>query len=115
MGGPAEGEIVRPLLLGFSSMLAIALGDPTGIGPEISLKAVAAELSRDKETYLLIGDEELAQHLNHTLGLNLPLQRHDHCSADSRVRILNPGPKLTPNLSAGAAEAAQAAVKWLKH
>ena len=31
-------------------MLAIALGDPTGIGPEVALKAVAAELPRDDGT-----------------------------------------------------------------
>jgi 4-phospho-D-threonate 3-dehydrogenase / 4-phospho-D-erythronate 3-dehydrogenase len=96
-------------------MLAIALGDPTGIGPEISLKAVVAELPRDTETYLLIGDEDLALHINYTLGLNLPLQRHDECSADTRVRVVNPSAKLTPNLSAGAPEAARASLAWLKH
>lgn len=96
-------------------MLAIALGDPTGIGPEIALKAVAAEFSRDAETYLLVGDEDLALYVNYTLGLNLPLQRHDECSADSRVRVLNPAAKLTPNLLAGAPEAARASIEWLKH
>jgi 4-hydroxythreonine-4-phosphate dehydrogenase len=92
-------------------MLAIALGDPTGIGPEISLKAVAAELSRDDETYLLIGDEELALDLNAKLGIGLPLTR----GAEGRVRVVNPGAKLTAKLSSGAPEAARASILWLKH
>src|SRR5262245_16365824 len=96
-------------------MLAIALGDPTGIGPEVALKAVAAELPQDDAIYLLIGDEELALGTNDRLGLELPIERHDSCSPDSRVRLMNPGRSLTPNLPPGAPEAALAAVNALKH
>src|SRR4051794_12386602 len=88
-------------------MLAIALGDPTGIGPEISLKAVAGEVARDEESYLLIGDEERVLRLNETLGTKLPL--------GGRVRIVSPGAKLSGSLSPGVPEAARAAVSWLKH
>jgi 4-hydroxy-L-threonine phosphate dehydrogenase PdxA len=40
-----------------SGVLAIALGDPAGIGPEVALKALAGELSADDSRYLLIGNE----------------------------------------------------------
>src|SRR3954451_144759 len=88
-------------------MLAIAIGDPTGIGPEISLKAIATELSHDDESYLLVGDESLVARLNESLGTKLPF--------GSRVRVVNPGENLTNHLDAGAPEAAKAAVAWVKH
>jgi 4-hydroxy-L-threonine phosphate dehydrogenase PdxA len=56
-------------------MLAIALRRPGGIGPEVALKAVAAELPRDTECYLFIGDEELVRDLNERLGVNLPIAK----------------------------------------
>ena len=39
-----------------SLFIGIALGDVTGIGPEVSLKAVAEEAKTDDSRYLLIGD-----------------------------------------------------------
>jgi 4-hydroxythreonine-4-phosphate dehydrogenase len=93
-------------------MLAIALGDSTGIGPEISLKAVAAELSRDNESYLLIGDEDLVHRLNDSLGLKLTIKS---VSENSRVRVVNPGAKLSRDLASGAPEAARAALDSLRH
>ena len=36
--------------------IGIALGDVTGIGPEVALKALAAEAPTDDTRYLLIGD-----------------------------------------------------------
>src|SRR6185436_1270888 len=40
--------------------LIIAFGDAGGIGPEVALKAIAAELAADDTQYLLIGDPALA-------------------------------------------------------
>ena len=80
-------------------MLAIALGDPSGIGPEVALKAVAAELARDDERYLLIGDPELVQELNSRLKLGLKIgDRTDarvgvqssDCSGNTLKRELQP-------------------------
>jgi 4-hydroxythreonine-4-phosphate dehydrogenase len=106
-------------------MLAIALGDPTGIGPEVALKAVAAELARDEERYLLIGDQNLVHDLNARFNLRLEIKPFSetasvagHGSATgshARVMITNAGGALPANLSAGSAEAARAAVAWLKH
>jgi 4-hydroxythreonine-4-phosphate dehydrogenase len=95
-------------------MLAIALGDPTGIGPEVALKAVAAELARDQERYLLIGDTELIHSLNERSNLNLKIEPFSE-SATCRVVMINPGNGLGKNPAAGSSEAARAALTWLKH
>jgi 4-hydroxythreonine-4-phosphate dehydrogenase len=88
-------------------MIAIALGDPTGIGPEVALKAVAAELPRDDERYLLIGDAALAQELN--AGLRIGLAFDDAPSA--RVRV-DPIPC---DGRERAHHAARCGLAWLKH
>jgi 4-hydroxythreonine-4-phosphate dehydrogenase len=80
-------------------MLAIALGDPTGIGPEVALKAIAAELPRDAQRYLLFGDPALVHELNGRLELNLEIKNSSHESA--RVRVANISYGRAP-LSAGA-------------
>ncbi len=66
-------------------MLAIALGDPSGIGPEVALKALAAELPRDDERYLLIGDPTLVHELNARLKLGLTIG--DFPSGTTRVGV----------------------------
>ncbi|MGH7952044.1 MAG: 4-hydroxythreonine-4-phosphate dehydrogenase PdxA [Limisphaerales bacterium] len=54
--------------------IGISLGDVTGIGPEVALKAVAAESKNDDTKYLFIGDEKTLERLNRKLSLNLPLK-----------------------------------------
>lgn len=95
-------------------MLAIALGDPTGIGPEVALKAIAAELSRDQERYLLIGGEKLIHGLNERSNLKLNIRPFSEAATD-RVLTVDPGEPLPKGLSAGSPEAARAALVWLKH
>jgi 4-hydroxythreonine-4-phosphate dehydrogenase len=87
-------------------MLAIALGDPTGIGPEVALKAVAAELSRDDERYLLIGDPESVRELNSRLKVGLTIE--EPSDETERVTIIAPvsNTELSP---------ARAALAYLKH
>jgi len=95
-------------------MIGISLGDITGIGPEVTLKALAAELGADDSRYLIIGDVEHVQSLNECLRLNLPLGTGGGNNG-ARVSVFNPLPKgLGSKLAPGAAEAAQAAVAWLK-
>ena len=48
--------------------IGISLGDVTGIGPEVTLKAIAAEAENDDTRYLLIGDEDSARRLNQKSG-----------------------------------------------
>ena len=104
-------------------MLAIALGDPTGIGPEVALKAIAAELPRDAQRYLLIGECELIRDLNARLGLALPIVEFGDQTL--RVTIVNPGapvsdparsalPATQAGPEAGAPEAARFALACLR-
>jgi 4-hydroxythreonine-4-phosphate dehydrogenase len=96
--------------------IAISLGDPTGIGPEVTLKALAAEQDTDDTRYLLIGDEARLRALNDQLGLKLPLERYPGTTTRGRFVVAAPAgvPPLPPNLPTGAPEAARAAVAWLE-
>lgn len=94
--------------------LGIALGDPTGIGPEVTLKALAAETPGDDCRYTLIGDSTLLNRLNAQLKLNLPLMRAPEASPRSRFTVIETEP-LPAKLSPGEAAAANAAIAWLKH
>jgi 4-hydroxythreonine-4-phosphate dehydrogenase len=57
-----------------TARIGISLGDVTGIGPEVTLKALAADTVLDDTRYLLIGDVEHIRGLNRKLGLNLSLE-----------------------------------------
>ena len=86
-------------------MIAIALGDPTGIGPEVALKAVAAELPRDEERYLFIGDARLIHEWDDRLKLGLKIAGSRDTS--SRVTIGAP--------VSDAPSAARVALACLRH
>jgi 4-hydroxythreonine-4-phosphate dehydrogenase len=95
--------------------IGISLGDVTGIGPEVALKAVAAEASADDTKYLFIGDGKILQHLNQKLGLNLPLEKFSNYKGSGRFFIANPMADLLPdNLPTGHPCAADASVMSLR-
>lgn len=94
--------------------IAIALGDPTGIGPEVALKALAAELPADDARYLLIGDESLARGWDEKLGLRLGIQQLGEASPGARILIHQPTTKFIAPFSPGNAFAPHAALAWLK-
>ena len=98
-------------------MLALALGDPTGIGPEVALKAVASELARDDERYLLVGDAALVHDWNTRLNLGLAVETFP--SPTARIMVVDPvveaGLVVRADLEAGSPVAARAALSWLKH
>jgi 4-hydroxythreonine-4-phosphate dehydrogenase len=94
--------------------IGITLGDVTGIGPEVALKAVAAEAASTDTSYLFIGDETIVRALNEKLALNLPLLAYGGPNDAGRFVIANPlAEPLPPNLVAGAPAAARGAVAWL--
>jgi len=55
------------------SRIAIPVGDPNGIGPEIALKTAAAYAGRDDVAITLFGPENVLQHTADALGLGAAL------------------------------------------
>ena len=95
--------------------LGISLGDVTGVGPEVTLKAIAAEAAADDTKYLLIGDEGVLRRLNSSTGLNLPLNVFSGHAGGGKFFISNPQAEPLPEqLSAGSPLAAEAAMAALR-
>ena len=94
--------------------IGITLGDITGIGPEVTLKTLAAESPTDPTRYLLIGDAPHLHQLNQQLRLNLLLENTTAGKPPGKFSIVNPlTENLPPNLPPGSPAAARAAVAWL--
>ncbi len=94
--------------------IGISLGDVTGVGPEVALKAIAAEAASDHTKYLLIGDGNILARLNKKLSLNLPLKKFTSYADAGKFFVVNPFAETLPdNLSAGAPEAARVSVACL--
>lgn len=94
--------------------IAISLGDATGIGPEVTLKALAAESESGENRYLLLGDLQQTAALHKQLGLKYPLQPFTDYQAKGRVFLHNPLPEPLPaKIEPGAPAAARAAIAWL--
>jgi 4-hydroxythreonine-4-phosphate dehydrogenase len=106
--------------------IGISLGDVTGVGPEVALKAIAAEAGRDAAKYLLIGDENYIRRLNSSLGLNLPLEVFSSYQAAGKFFMVSPDAEkpgreplvqmspLPERLTAGSSVAAHAAMANLR-
>jgi len=94
--------------------IGITLGDVTGVGPEVTLKALAAELPRDNMRYLLIGDAGQVQRCNDQAGLKLVIEPFGAGLSSARLTIANPVTEPLPEeLVGGSPMAARAAVEWL--
>ncbi len=94
--------------------IGISLGDATGVGPEVALKAIAAEAGQDETRYLLIGDPKILRRLNGEFSLDLPLKQFSSYQDPGRFFIFNPLAETLPeSLPAGAPLAANAAVAAL--
>ena len=95
--------------------IGISLGDVTGVGPEVALKAAAAEAGSDDTKCLFIGDEQILMRLNGKFSLNLPLKKFSNCNDSGRFFFTNPLTEPLPeNLPAGSPFAARAAVSYLR-
>lgn len=94
--------------------IGIALGDVTGVGPEVALKAVAAESKNDSAQYVFIGDDAVLQKLNQKLPHPLPLKNLANGNDSGRFLFATPsGNKLPENLPVGSPLAANAAMAAL--
>ena len=95
--------------------IGISLGDITGIGPEVTLKALALEAQADNTRYLLIGDAPHARRLNEQFRLKLPLQTYAGQDDTGRFFLCQPLPDVLPaDLMEGSPAAARAAVAWVR-
>lgn len=95
--------------------IGISLGDVTGIGPEVALRALAAEIPNDETRYLLIGDPTTLNHFNREFGLDLPLKAFYDYDNAGRLFVANPSAEPLPeDLPAGAPAAANAALAALR-
>jgi len=95
--------------------IGISLGDITGIGPEVTLKALAIEAPSDATRYLLIGDVEHAHRLDQQLGLRLPLQTYDGKGSFGQIFLCQPLAETLPSdLMEGSPAAARAAIAWVR-
>jgi 4-hydroxythreonine-4-phosphate dehydrogenase len=94
--------------------IGIAIGDVTGVGPEVALKAVAAESKKDSAQYVFIGDENILERLNQKLSLCLPLK--PLASDEGKYLVINPLKKKLPaKLPTGSPLAAKAAMAALHY
>lgn len=94
--------------------IGIAVGDVTGIGPEVTLKALALEAGDSGSRYLVIGDAARVRALNAQLRLDLPFET---ASPETQGRFLLHDPLRQPlptELAAGAELAARAALEFLQ-
>ena len=95
--------------------IGITLGDVTGIGPEVTLKALASEPANDETRYLLIGDEGYLQRLNEKLGTPLPLEKFSGYKTTGKFFFTRPFFEPLPeNLPPGSPAVANAAFASLK-
>lgn len=94
--------------------LGISLGDISGIGPEVALKAVAAEANKDKTKYLFIGDEKILARLNKKFRLNLPLQLFADKNSSGRFYFTNPILEKPPAKLPAGSRIANAAISCLR-
>ena len=95
--------------------IGITLGDVTGIGPEVALKALAAMTPGDDTRYLLIGDAEGLHRLNKKTGAHLPLKKFSGYAGAGKFFSIRPFARPLPeHLAPGSATAATAAVAALR-
>src|SRR4051794_30962703 len=94
-----------------SGWIGISLGDPGGIGAEVTVKALA-RLKPGKWKFLLLGDPAILQK-NH-LQTNLPVRPFRTYEEDGVFFIFNPGTPLPSQFERGGRAPAQAAMASLE-
>lgn len=92
--------------------LAITTGDPAGIGPEISLKAVASDDVRGYCIPALIGKKAVLQRTAESLNLNVEFTKRD---SRNFVSIVDVGPPLDEfTIGVDAAETGKASADYIQ-
>ncbi len=95
--------------------IGISLGDVTGVGPEVALKAVAAEAETDETRYLFIGDEGCLSRMREALRLPMQWQKFTGTGQSGRFFFHAPSAAALPaGLPKGSPLAARAALDNLR-
>jgi 4-hydroxythreonine-4-phosphate dehydrogenase len=98
-----------------SACIGISLGDITGIGPEVTLKALAQFPADDPTTFLILGDPQCLHETNEQLGLKLTFHPFQKEGPPPRFAYVNAfAEKLPCDLVPGSPAASRAAVAWLR-
>jgi 4-hydroxythreonine-4-phosphate dehydrogenase len=91
--------------------IAIACGDPGGVGPEVTLKALAAISAETSISWRLLGDPDQLLRLNASLRTGLPLE----VGGDGRFVVDGAGVGgLAGTPGVGSPEGARASMAWLE-
>jgi 4-hydroxythreonine-4-phosphate dehydrogenase len=88
----------------FLPKIGISLGDPAGIGPEITLKALLASPSLPKAHYILFGSHAAIQREQKALGLSLKIEPYHKTSrrseTNTKISLVETG-AFPPSLKTG--------------
>ena len=76
--------------------IALTIGDPNGIGPEIAVKAAANLLGNDGIRVVLVGDEHVVRHYGERCAGGVSLQRFARGAPASEVLLFHPVDALSP-------------------
>jgi 4-hydroxythreonine-4-phosphate dehydrogenase len=94
--------------------IGMALGDVTGIGPEVLVKALAQSPLDLRYRYVVLGDRGTLLRWCERLKLNLEPGRYEGQANGGRLLLHEPVEALPTDLPAGDPRAARAAVAWLR-
>ncbi len=99
-----------------SRWIGITLGDVTGIGPEVTLKALSQQPNDPSCRLVIIGDHGVLEKTSRQLGLSLNLVsgRLGDAVPDGSVLVFQPGNGLPEFLKPGSPLASEAALSWLR-
>src|SRR5947209_12476216 len=96
--------------------IGISLGDVSGIGPEVTLKALSASSASSSTRFLILGDAKVVNETNERLGLGLELQEYgEGRTKPGKIFLHDPGGNVFPEvISPGSPTAARAALAYLR-
>ena len=104
----AGSELRSPATAAPSSvrtLIAVSIGDPAGIGPEVCLKASDSGVADDVCDHFLVGDFELLSRLADQFKISRPLRRIDDpaaaVGARGSINVLHPEGSEYPSVAIG--------------
>jgi 4-hydroxy-L-threonine phosphate dehydrogenase PdxA len=77
-----------------SKTIALTIGDPNGIGPEIAVKAATALLGNDDIRVILVGDEYVIRHYGELCAPCIPFRPFESGSSSRDAILLHPADAL---------------------